>query len=455
MMKQNYHGRIVLVSAILFFMDVLIIYAIFQSAYQIRQILTPFFNTKALWSATEPIMQLGILFCLAVFYIQDLYPGYGLTAVKELERMGKSVSLAFFLLVGVSYFNKTFQDYSRSILLLSWLMALVTLPLNRFFVRNIISRFSWYGIPIVIFGDDEWAQQISISIKRVRRLGWYVTAIMPIKMIEHGLKDIESEIAIFAAPPELPADKYARMLNQNFRKVILIRQADNLGSLWIEPRDLDGQLGLEFHFHLLEGYARWIKRLIDIVGSLFLLMALFPFLILLSLLIVLESRGPIFFYQERLAQNLKHFNVIKFRTMMVDAEKRLRELLDTDPAARVEYEKYHKLANDPRITNVGKFLRRFSFDELPQLWNTIKGDMSLVGPRAYMSSELSDMGEYSSIILRIKPGLTGWWQVMGRHETTFQQRLKMDEYYISNWSLWMDIYIILKTVWVILGGTGI
>ena len=110
---------------------------------------------------------------------------------------------------------------------------------------------------------------------------------------------------------------------------------------------------------------------------------------------------------------------------------------------------------DPRITRVGRIIRKLRIDELPQFFNVLKGEMSLIGPRAYMPSEASKMGDYTATILRIRPGLTGWWQVTGRHETTFEQRLRMDEYYISNWSLWMDTYILLKTVWVILSGRGV
>lgn len=112
------------------------------------------------------------------------------------------------------------------------------------------------------------------------------------------------------------------------------------------------------------------------------------------------------------------------------------------------------MSDDPRITKIGRFLRKYSLDEFPQLWNVLRGEMSLIGPRAYMPSELDDIGEFTEIILRVRPGMTGWWQVMGRHTTTFQARLKMDEYYISNWSLWMDLYIFYKTYWVVIQGTG-
>ncbi len=122
--------------------------------------------------------------------------------------------------------------------------------------------------------------------------------------------------------------------------------------------------------------------------------------------------------------------------------------------ARAEYQKSHKLTNDLRLTRPGKWLRRFSLDELPQLLNVLKGDMSVIGPRAFMPAELEEMDGYAPIILRVHPGITGWWQVTGRHQNTFRQRLQMDEHYISNWSLSMDAYILLKTFWVVLSGSG-
>jgi Undecaprenyl-phosphate galactose phosphotransferase WbaP len=453
-MKEITYGRTVLVSVILIAVDVLALYFVFRLSFFIRQVLTPFFGREAVWSVTEPLIQLGILSIVGVFLIQGLYPGYGLTGVRELERMGKSISLAFFLLAGVSYLNKPFQEYSRSILLLSWLLSLIVVPVGHFITRNIISRFPWYGMPVIVFGNDARAKQIAASLKRVRRLGWCSITLLPIEAIERG-NDTQKEIAVFVPYQGLSVDKYARILNKSFRKVVIFRQEENLGSLWVEPRDLDGQLGLEYQYHLLGGYAQWVKHSLDLSAGLALLILLSPFLTTLCLLIFVDSPGPVFFFQERLGADFKRFKVIKFRTMATDAEQRLIELLQTNSAAAAEYEKYHKLAKDPRTTRLGKWLRKYSLDELPQLWNVLKGEMSLVGPRAYMPSEVSKMGDYTATILRIKPGLTGWWQVTGRHETTFEQRLQMDEYYISNWSLWMDTYILLKTVWVILSGRGV
>ncbi|NOH01015.1 MAG: exopolysaccharide biosynthesis polyprenyl glycosylphosphotransferase [Chloroflexi bacterium] len=454
-MISNAHGRRYLVNAILITADVIFLYLIFRLSFLLRQVLTPFFLREAVWSSTEPLMQMGILFCVAVFFIQGLYPGYGLTAVRELEKMGKAITLAFFLLAGVSFLVKPFQDYSRSILLIGWILSMVMLPLVHFIVRSFISRFSWYGVPVVVFGDGAWARQIVTSLRRIRRLGWYSTKLLPVKSIRRQDSAPLGEIAILALSPGTPADKYARLLNKSYRKVILFRQAENLGSLWIEPRDLEGQLGLEVHYHLFEGPSKWVKRSIDFGASLILLIALIPFWAILALLVYIDSPGPVFFYQERLGEGFKRFKVIKFRTMEMNAEQNLYELLKNDPAARLEYEKHHKLMRDPRVTRVGRWLRRYSLDELPQLWNALKGEMSLVGPRAYLPSELQKMGGYAATILRVKPGLTGWWQVAGRHNTTFHERLRMDEYYISNWSLWMDAYILFKTVLVIISGRGI
>lgn len=449
------HRRSWIIGSIFILSDAILLYVIIYLAVALRGALTPLIGYPLLKQTIMPMVQIVILLGIGVFFFQDLYPGYGLTAVKELERISKSVTLIFFLLASVSYLNRPLQDLPRSILLISWGLALVILPISHFALRNILSRTPWYGVPVIIFGEKEWTKQIEKSLLRVRRLGWRVQAIIPIKEIEcFSRTEHSSRIAILAPSANMQTEGHARTLSLHFQKVILVRQRDNFGSLWIEPRDLDGQLGLEFHYHLLERHSGWLKRLIDLLGSITLIILFSPVYILLALLIRLDSPGPILFRQKRLAKHLNQFNVLKFRTMVQNAEQELDYLLRTNPNARKEYEQYHKLETDPRITRIGKWLRRFSLDEFPQLWNVLKGEMSLVGPRAYMPSELEEMGEYAQIILRVQPGITGWWQVTGRNQNTFQQRLQMDEHYISNWSLSMDVYILLKTLWVVANGTG-
>lgn len=448
------HRRSWIISSIFILTDAILLYSIINIAVPLREILTPLIGYPVLRQTVTPMAQLVIVLGIVTFLFQDLYPGYGLTAVKELERMSKSITLVFFLLTGVSYLNKPFQDFSRSIILIAWGLTLGILPVAHFILRNLLSRTRWYGVPVIIFGEGEWPKQIEKSLRRVRRLGWKVQVIFPIKEIERISKRQLPQIAILAPSTNAPTEDYARILSLHFRKVVLVRQRDNFGSLWIEPRDLDGQLGLEFHYHLLERHSEWLKRLIDFMGSLILVLFCSPLFVLLALIILMDSPGPVFFRQKRLAKNFKQFNVLKFRTMVQNAEQELNNLLQTNQDAKKEYDQYHKLGTDPRITRIGKWLRRFSLDEIPQLWNVLKGEMSLVGPRAYMPSELDAMGVYAQVILRVQPGITGWWQVTGRNQNTFQQRLQMDEHYISNWSLSMDVYILLKTFWVVLSGTG-
>ena len=228
----------------------------------------------------------------------------------------------------------------------------------------------------------------------------------------------------------------------------------NFGSVWVKPRDIEGQLGLEITHQILDPTSRLIKNIIDLILGLFLVIALFPLLLLISFLIWIDSPGPVFYKQKRLGLNHHLFEAIKFRTMVIDADEKLQELMKSDPQAQQEYQEHHKITNDPRITRIGRWLRKYSLDELPQLFNVVQGDMSVIGPRAYMPEEQEEIGENIDLILHVKPGMTGWWQVMGRHQTTFKTRLLMDEYYLSNWSLWLDAYILIKTVWVVISGTG-
>jgi Undecaprenyl-phosphate galactose phosphotransferase WbaP len=449
------HGKNWLISFLFICLDIFVIFLIFRFSFVIRNLMTPLLNRPpVVWTDVILVTELGILFAIAILLLEGLYPGYGLTAIKELEQMVKAITMAFILLAMVSYFNKSFQVFPRSIILLAWAQGIVLLPIFRFISRNLISRTKLYGIPVIIFGEGEWAQDVTTSLKRVRRLGWRPCELLSLDKLNDRKNHGTSTIAILASAADDAVEEQVRVLNQYFQRVILIQKAENLGSLWVETRDIDSFLGLEFHFHLLYNQNIWIKRAMDIAGSFLLLLLLSPLLLLIIILVASESHGPIFFRQQRLGKDSKPFSVIKFRTMIDGAEDKLTEMLQSDPVMQAEYLEYHKLEKDPRVTKLGYFLRKFSLDELPQFWNVLKGEMSLSGPRAYMPSELENMGSYAAMIFRVRPGITGWWQVLGRHQTSFQKRLQMDEYYISNWSLWMDAYITIRTIFVIITGKG-
>lgn len=191
----------------------------------------------------------------------------------------------------------------------------------------------------------------------------------------------------------------------------------------------------------------FIKRTIDAIGALIGIIILIPATIIIYLArkILKEDKGPLFYEQLRYGKNGKVFRLYKFRSMCIGADKKLKEYLENNEEARKEFEKTHKLQNDPRITKIGNFLRKTSLDELPQMINILRGDMSFVGPRPVVEKEVEDYGKNKEKFLSVKPGLTGYWQVNGRSNTTYEERMEMELYYVDNCSLWLDIKIFFKT----------
>jgi Undecaprenyl-phosphate galactose phosphotransferase WbaP len=192
------------------------------------------------------------------------------------------------------------------------------------------------------------------------------------------------------------------------------------------------------------------KRLFDILFSLSVLILFAPVYLLLAFSIALSSSGPIFYVQERVGKNHKRFYCLKFRTMVENADDILLEIMENSPHLRQEFEDNFKLKQDPRITWIGRFLRMTSLDEFPQFWNVLKGDMSVVGPRPLVEEELPRYGRHINKILTIRPGITGLWQVSGRNDIPYPRRVQIDLYYANDKNLWMDMWILFKTIGVVI-----
>jgi len=197
-----------------------------------------------------------------------------------------------------------------------------------------------------------------------------------------------------------------------------------------------------------------IKRVFDIVFTLCLALAALPLGLLIALAIVLDSRGGVFFAHTRVGKGGKPFRIYKFRSMMAGGDEVLARYLEQNPSLVEEWKLTHKLKDDPRVTRVGRLLRKTSLDELPQVWNVLRGEMSMVGPRPIVLEESAKYGPAFALYTQVRPGLTGLWQVSGRNDTNYQRRVALDCYYIRHWSLWLDAKILLKTVRVVLGGRG-
>jgi Undecaprenyl-phosphate galactose phosphotransferase WbaP len=222
----------------------------------------------------------------------------------------------------------------------------------------------------------------------------------------------------------------------------------------LEYLDFSHILGLQVRNNLLNPWSQVLKRAIDVLVSTLGIVFLTPLFGLVALWIKLDSPGSVFYRQVRLGRNGRAFHLLKFRTMHQNADQILLDELAGNPALKGEWDCYQKLREDPRITQVGKFLRRFSLDELPQLWNIARDEMSLVGPRPMLPGQRDLYGQTFENYVQVTPGITGLWQVSGRNQTTFTRRAELDNEYIQCWSLWLDIYILVKTFKVVFWQKG-
>lgn len=444
-----------LIGSIFLLFDVFIIFLTFKAVTALRAYLTPWFGTEVDYPSIERMMHICILLAITIFAAGGLYPGYGLSAVKELQQISRATMAVFFLLMGVSYLIKSNYNFSRFVLLSTFVLDLFLLPLAHFALRSFLSRLPIYGTAAHIFGPDEETQKIVAYLAGNRKMGWQVEAVFPLDSAKN-VDQIHQKaaIAILAANSLNIARAYERELSRKYNKVVVIPKRSTLISHWVEPRDLGDKLGLEFKYNLLEWHSRFIKQSTDLILSIIGIVLLSPVLAISAILIKLDSPGPVIFKQTRMGKGQQPFQLFKFRTMYIQSDEILEKALSKNKSLKKEFDQYHKIRNDPRVTRVGRLLRRYSIDEFPQLFNVLAGDMSLSGPRPYLPAEKAEMKDYIKTILRVKPGISGWWQVLGRNDLDFNRRLEMDEYYIANWSIWMDIYIFMKTFGVILVGKG-
>jgi Undecaprenyl-phosphate galactose phosphotransferase WbaP len=277
--------------------------------------------------------------------------------------------------------------------------------------------------------------------------------------LTYASRAASSRLADYAivAMPNMSNLELRRMIEEccrGFRHVLLVPDLPGLCSIGICAREIGGEVGFEVPQRLFHQSAGALKRLIDVVVSGFILIALAPLFVLIAAVIKLTSAGPVLYSHVRHGRQGKTFKALKFRTMVANADRVLLEYLDKHPQYVLEWQRDHKLRDDPRVTRIGRWLRRFSLDELPQIFNVLAGQMSLVGPRPIVQAEIQKYGRGYGLYTRVLPGLTGLWQISGRNNTTYEERVAFDEYYVRNWSIWMDTYILLRTVSVVLTAEG-
>lgn len=281
--------------------------------------------------------------------------------------------------------------------------------------------------------------------------------IYPVIDLLKKISDLDIDTVIIAIPnvSRSQMNHFMSILYNQVEKIKYLPQTSSLITFDTKVEDFDGLLVVSTSRGMTNIGSRIMKRVIDILGG------LAGCLLLLPLIWYVRKKNhengdkeSIFFTQERIGKDGKPFKIYKFRTMVPHAEEVLEQLMEEDPAIREEYETNKKLRDDPRITVAGKVLREKSLDEFPQFINVIKGQMSLVGPRPYLPREIKDMGMYYNSVIGCTPGVTGMWQSHGRSDVSFEDRLQMDDYYYRNWSIWLDMTILIKTVKMVFKGEG-
>jgi len=398
---------------------------------------------------------------------------------NEIKRIFKVVFFWLVITYSVIGLTKKSGEISRTIVLLNGFYLIVFLPLSRLTLKAFFLKKIWPLKKVFIIGLNESIIKVAKYFIENQEFGYKIICffnlqndsstininglnfkVRPLKLIDKALELNMANCVLISTDLFNKNEDLLNFLSkiQKCTSEIFLVSKEQLFpfiNLEIFPLYTENISLFKIKSSINSVFNKFFKNLIDYSFT----FCLLPFVILLGLIIIIfikiDSPGPIFFVHERVGKKGKKIRIYKFRTMYHEAEKYLNELLNTRSEYAKEWEERRKLVNDPRITRVGKILRRFSLDELPQFINILKGEMSLIGPRPVTQEELDKYyGEFKYLYYQVKPGITGLWQVMGRNEIKFPARVLLDVFYILNWSIWLDLYILFKTPIAVISGRG-
>ena len=459
-----------LVVAALILSDVVLAALIWTAAYALHSV----WGEARLSDIALATIASNIAVWVGLRVLLGLYPGYGLDSVERLRRHTYSV---FATLAILAVFAVGFQfggQLSRLMLLLAFLGLLFVTPFLQYLVRRGLKKLKLWGKPVIILGYTSTASQLVDLLEQEWGLGYRPVNHFDYELVPAGdafrrtaYEDTLAEAMVMGrsrkidtcifAMPHTRREQLAHMVHivgEAFRHILVIPNLGGVTNSAVIARDLSGTFAVEIKQNLLDPWAQRIKRALDLFGVTVGGLLMSPLLLIIVVLIKLDSPGPVLFGHRRLGARDEHFLCWKFRTMHVDAERKLNEYLQGRPSLQAEWEQNHKLHNDPRVTRIGRFLRKTSLDELPQLWNVLCAEMNLIGPRPIVDAEVPKYGEVYELYRRIRPGMSGFWQVSGRSNMDYGERVAMDSYYVRNWSVWLDVIILARTAKVVLLGRG-
>lgn len=404
-------------------------------------------------------------FCVIYLGVQLRHYTYRKPFWFELKEILSTLAIFFVIEFSIIALSKLYV--SRTLWVSTWGVIFISMPMIRVLTKKILIQIGWYKKDTVIIGSDSNAKEVYRALMDESYLGFNPRYFISPNIIQEY--DINKILILDALNYDLV--KFLNLNKHDTQFVIALNNEDILDS-WLRYLAKYGyrsvsvipnvrgiplystdmsflfsheMLFLRINNNLANKSSRIIKRTVDILGASLILMLLSPILLTLYFLIRKDG-GNVIYGHPRIGRNGKEFKCLKFRSMVVNSKEVLEHLLATDPKAKSEWDKDFKLRKDPRITKVGEFIRKTSLDELPQLFNVLKGEMSLVGPRPIIKDELERYEEDVDYYLMAKPGMTGLWQVSGRNNVDYKTRVYFDAWYVKNWSLWNDIAILFKTI---------
>ncbi len=401
-----------------------------------------------------------------IFYFYYKLMTRRMVTSSEFILMQKANLFALVIIVSIIFVSKTSDDYSRAIILVYFLLNVLS-PIWVYLIKREVMKNDFFRKDIFVVSDADGYKNIEKWFTHDNAFGFDVKEVLMVDTLSHQeMKDaidrcIESgeyHAAVIAL------DKVGRSrtfyyidhIQHHISRVIVLPKLTRMPLFNAEIFNSINHKGMAFFVknNLLNPVDRLLKVIFDTIMTAILILLFSPILMSLYILVYISTKGHPIYKQRRIGHNGRAFKIYKFRSMRMDADQVLEELLENDPDAKVEWEKEFKLKDDPRITKIGAFLRKTSLDELPQLINVLNSQMSLVGPRPIVKAEIEKYGDYFDYFKAVKPGITGLWQISGRNDIDYDERVQLDVWYTRNWSVELDIVILLKTAVVVLSRKG-
>ena len=424
----------------------------------------------------QPFYILGVipLLFIFVFLLNDTYE-IEAPYWDKIKKLFRSVTIGVIVAIVLMYSGHVTNNVSRLFVAFSYGVITINVIVFRYIVERILLYLHLFGVPVLLIGAGKTAELVNHAFNHMPIMCYKIIgyiddhpkseAIASQYPCLGSFNDIEQVIKrtgvrnVLVCAPGLEAKELVALINKLQLLVQCVSFVPELfgvpaGNVSVQGMMEEQALIIRVQNNLAKKVNRIIKRVFDIVVTVCGGILILPFVAVIALLIRLDSPGPVVFAHRRIGQGGKEFSCYKFRSMMFDAEGALKKYLAIHPEAQEEWGRNFKLKDDPRITKIGRFLRKTSLDELPQLWNVLVGDMSLVGPRPIVKDEIVKYGTYINDFYLVPPGITGVWQVSGRSDTTYDERVQMDSWYVHNWSVWIDIVYLVKTVLAVVKGKG-